>query len=181
MKKYLYSALALPLLFACSAEDLPEKKVLGNDQFAGIEKVDATFSMDEGAKTRMATEWSLEEGDRYGFAWLTDAHTADPAYTALIGIDGKAYQNHPLTQTGSIFKPATSIYVGKYFLYRPYDETVVSPDTINFSLAKSESGKMMLAKSITELHIKLLLLVQSLSATSGLKSQKLDMRRWVAL
>lgn len=61
MKKYLTIALAMPLLFACSSEDLTEKEVIGNNQFAGIEKVDATFSMDEGPATRMATEWTFEE------------------------------------------------------------------------------------------------------------------------
>lgn len=134
MKKYLYSALALPLLFACSSEDFDEK-VVSNDQFAGIAKVDATFSMAEGATTRMANEWSLEEGDVYGFAWLTDAHTASTPYTPQVGITGLAYQNHNLIQTGTQFKPQTAIYVGKYFLYRPYDESVVSPAVINFSLA----------------------------------------------
>ena len=134
MKKYLFGALALPLLFACSSEDFDEK-VISNNQFAGIAKVDATFSMAEGATTRMATEWSLEEKDVYGFAWLTDAHTASTPYTPQVGITGRAYQNHNLIQTGNQFKPQTAIYVGKYFLYRPYDESVVSPAVINFSLA----------------------------------------------
>ena len=135
MKKYLFSALALPLLFACSSEDFDEK-VISNDQFAGIEKVNATFTMDEGPITRMdkGTGWTLANGDLYGFAWLTDAHTntTDP-YTPLITIDGKAYQNHNLIQTSGIFKPQTSIYVGKYYIYRPYDETTVSPQAINFN------------------------------------------------
>ena len=76
MKKYLFGALALPLLFACSSDDLLEEKVVGNDQFAGIEKVDATFSMDEESVTRMATQWTFEDGDQYGFAWLTDKYDA---------------------------------------------------------------------------------------------------------
>jgi len=130
MKKYLYSALALPLLFACSSEDLSEQAVVSNDQFAGIEKVDATFSLADEGTTRMATKWTLEEGDKYGFAWLGDGTiinaTNNPADY------GKAFQNHPLTQTGGIFKPATSIYVGKYYIYRPYDETVVDVEAINF-------------------------------------------------
>ena len=135
MKKYLLGALALPLLFACSSEDFDEK-VISNDKFAGIEKVDATFTMDETPITRMdnGTGWTLANGDLYGFAWLTDAHTntTDP-YTPLITIDGKAYQNHNLIQTSGIFKPQTSIYVGKYYIYRPYDETTVSPQAINFN------------------------------------------------
>jgi len=130
MKKYLLSALALPLLFACSSEDYLDQKATDNDQFAGIEKVDATFSMAEGTM-RMAKDWDLEEGDKYGFAWLGDGTN--------VSIDGKAYQNHPLTQKGSIFKPQTSIYVGKYFLYRPYDETVVSPEAIHFKSLEEQT------------------------------------------
>ena len=132
MKKYLYSALALPLLFACSSENFDEK-VISNDQFAGIEKVDATFSMD--GFTRMATDWVTENGDMYGFAWMGDGTKIIP------GTDGLAYQNHPLTQTAGIFKPATSIYVGDYYIYRPYDETVVSPAAINFNSLKNQTLK----------------------------------------
>ena len=131
MKKYLFGALALPLLFACSSDDLLEKKVVSNDQFAGIEKVDATFSMAEGSTTRMATDWALEEGDQYGFAWLGDG-------TVIPG-DGRAYQNHPLIQKGNIFEPQTSIYVGDYFLYRPYDETVVDIENINFKSLETQT------------------------------------------
>jgi len=132
MKKYLLSALALPLLFACSSEDYLDQKAADNDQFAGIEKVDATFSMADSPSMRMANNWSLEEGDVWGFAWMTDAHTATTPYVPVIAIDGKAYQNHNLIQTDGIFKPQTSIYVGQYYLYRPYDETTVSPQAINF-------------------------------------------------
>ena len=134
MKKYLYSALALPLLFACSSDDLIEKEMISNDQFAGIEKVDATFYMDEErAGTRMdAGSWNPQNGDLWGFAWLGDGTTIDPS------TDGKAYQNHNLIQTTdeggtTFFKPQTSIYVGSYFIYRPYDFTTVSPQAINFN------------------------------------------------
>lgn len=130
MKKYLLSALALPLLFACSSEDFDEK-VISNDKFAGIEKVDATFTM--GETTRMATQWGLEEGDKYGLAWMQDGLD-----TPILTLDGKAYQNHPLTQTNGIFMPTTSIYTGKYYLYRPYDETVVEPAVINFNSLKEQ-------------------------------------------
>ena len=135
MKKYMYFALALPLLFACSSDDLLDKEVVSNDQFAGIEKVDATFSLDEGGKTRMdnGTGWTLAEGDKYGFAWLGGGEA-----TALT-IDGKAWQNHPLTQTEGIFKPATSIYVGNYFLYRPYDYETVNVGAINFKSLEEQT------------------------------------------
>ena len=129
MKKYLYSALALPLLFACSSEDLSEQAVVSNDQFAGIEKVDATFSMAEGFTRFDAGDgsWVTEEGDLWGFAWMGDGTVIanNPA-------DGKAYQNHNLIQTSGIFTPQTSIYVGKYYIYRPYDKTTVTPQAINF-------------------------------------------------
>jgi len=66
MKKYLFGALALPLLFACSSEDFDEK-VVSNDQFGDIPKVEATFSMDEGAITRFdGGVWNPEEGDLWG-------------------------------------------------------------------------------------------------------------------
>ena len=125
MKKYLLSALALPLLFACSSEDYLDQKATDNDQFAGIEKVDATFSMAESPKMRMDNgSWDPQEGDLWGFAWMGDG-------TVIAG-DGKAYQNHNLIQTEGIFTPQTSIYVGKYYIYRPYDVETVSPQAINF-------------------------------------------------
>ena len=140
MKKYLFGALALPLLFACSSDDLFEKEAVSNDQFAGIEKVDAIFTTDESGITRMGTEWGAQEGDRFGFAWLTDKYAAKADGDVKIPIDGNAYQNHPLdivrdATRGLIFKPQTSIYVGKYYIYYPYDETVVDYGPINFSLA----------------------------------------------
>lgn len=140
MKKYLFSALALPLLFACSSEDFDEK-VISNDQFAGIEKVNATFTMDEGPITRMdkGTGWTLANGDLYGFAWLTDDHTETTPYTPKVTITGNAFQNHNLIQTNGRFEPQTSIYVGKYYIYRPYDETTTAPAPINFNSLKEQT------------------------------------------
>lgn len=128
MKKYLYGALALPLLFACSSENFDEK-VISNDQFAGIEKVDAEFSMEgttrfDGGGIDENVTWNPQEGDLWGFAWM--------AGVGGIAIDGKAYQNHNLIQTSGIFTPQTSIYVGSYYIYRPYDYTTVTPQAINF-------------------------------------------------
>ena len=143
MKKYLYSALALPLLFACSSDDLFEKEAVSNDQFAGIEKVDATFSMDEGATTRFdgkdatgEATWNPQEGDLWGFAWLGDGAIIDPADVTH---GGKAFQNHNLIQTGGQFVPQTSIYVGSYYIYRPYDKTTVSPQAINFKSLEEQT------------------------------------------
>ena len=139
MKKYLYGALALPLLFACSSDDLLEKEVISNDQFAGIEKVDATFFMDEGQRTRfdgvgdgVEPAWTTQEKDTWGFAWMTNDYTGTTTGT-IIGGDGQAYQNHNLIQTDGVFKPQTSVYVGQYFLYRPFDETTVDVGKINFN------------------------------------------------
>jgi hypothetical protein len=132
MKKYLFGAMALPLLFACSSEDF-ENEVVSNDQFAGIEKVDATFVLDEGPVTRMATAWEVELNDMFGFAWMGGTGGTNP-----IAVNGEAYQNHPLTVVndptrGKIFKPQTSIYVGKYYLYRPYDYSTVDVGEIKFN------------------------------------------------
>lgn len=124
MKKILYSALALPLLFACSSEDF-DNQAINNDQFAGIAKVDATFTMDEPTTRFDGGVWNTEEGDLWGFAWMGDG-------TVLATNTGKAYQNHNLIQKSGIFTPQTSIYVGKYYIYRPYDKTTVSPQAINF-------------------------------------------------
>ena len=129
MKKILYFALALPLLFACSSEDFTEQEVISNDQFAGIEKVDATFTMAEGTTRFDGGVWNTEEGDLWGFAWLGDGDIIKPN-DATNG--GKAFQNHNLIQTSGIFTPQTSIYVGKYYIYRPYDKTTVTPQAINF-------------------------------------------------
>ena len=160
MKKYLYSALALPLLFACSSEDLSEQAVVSNDQFAGIEKVDAVFLMDENV-TRFGNpgddtngSWSAEEGDLWGFAWLG----GNPGANAL-AINGNAYQNHNLIQKSSYFEPQTSIYLGKYYIYRPYDKTVVNIDKINFKslenqpLTNGMTGQPWLALGKTAINI----------------------------
>lgn len=132
MKKYLFSALALPLLFACSTDDF-EKPMASNDPYPGIEKVNATFYMDEEPITRMdnGTGWTLAEKDLYGFAWMGDGEVIEPG-------EGLAYQNHNLIQTSGIFKPQTSIYVGDYYIYRPYDLTTVSPQAINFNSLKEQ-------------------------------------------
>ena len=142
MKKYLLSALALPLLFACSSEDYLDQKATDNDQFAGIEKVDATFSladMDEGSSMRLATDWGAQPNDRLGFAWLTDGKEPTP----VLNLTGEAYQNHPLflKQDGDKYKfvPETSIYVGKYFVYYPYDETTVDIGKINFTSLEEQT------------------------------------------
>jgi hypothetical protein len=135
MKKYFLSALALPLLFACSSEDYLDQKATDNDQFAGIEKVDATFTLADSPKMRLATQWGAEVGDRLGFAWLTNDYTGSTT-TTIIPIDGQAYQNHPLflkNEDGvNKFVPETSIYVGKYFVYYPFDETTTDIGKINF-------------------------------------------------
>ena len=136
MKKYLYLALAMPMMFACSSDDLIEKGVVSNDQYPGIEKVDATFSMDEGSTRMDKGSWLPEQGDLWGFAWMGDG-------TVIATNTGKAYQNHNLIQKkeGNVnyFEPQTSIYVGSYFIYRPYDKTTVSPQAINFKSLENQA------------------------------------------
>jgi hypothetical protein len=134
MKKYLYLALAMPMMFACSSDDLLEKGAVSNDQFSGIEKVDATFTMDEGQGTRMDKgSWEPEAGDLWGFAWLGDGTVINPSATGI------AYQNHNLIQKANKFEPQTSIYVGHYFIYRPYDKETVSPQAINFKSLQEQT------------------------------------------
>lgn len=126
--------LALPLVVAaCTSEEeiLSDKT---NDQYANIPTVEATFNW--GAETRMNTKWDLEEGDKVGLAWLGVPN--DEKYGgAELAINGNAYQNHPLYATASqMLQPQTSIYVGKYFSYYPYDAETVNIDKIKFSVAE---------------------------------------------
>ena len=126
--------LALPLVVAaCTSEEefLSDKT---NDQYANIPTVEATFNW--GAETRMSTKWDLEEGDKVGLAWLEVPESADYG-GAKLPITGNAYQNHPLYATASgMLQPQTSIYVGKYFSYYPYDDKTVNIDKIKFSVAE---------------------------------------------
>lgn len=134
MKKSILSMLALPLVVAaCTSEEeiLSDKT---NDQYANIPTVEATFNW--GAETRMNTKWDLEEGDKVGLAWLEVPNSADYG-GAELPITGNAYQNHPLYATASgMLQPQTSIYVGKYFSYYPYDDKTVNIDKIKFSVAE---------------------------------------------
>lgn len=132
MKKSLFFSLAATaLLVSCSDDAVLENAAPVADRFAGVEKVNATFTAVNGeVETRMANHFGLEQNDKVGLAWLEDTGTG------IITRDGKAYQNHPLFVEEGMLKPKTSIYVGKYFSYLPYDATVVEPGKINFDLSK---------------------------------------------
>lgn len=129
MNKKLFFAVSLAAtMAACSSEDVfTEAQSSQNaDMFAGIEKVNANFGM--GVESRLATEFGIEENDRIGLAWLHDTD-------GKIELTGAAYQNHPLYATDeNTLQPKTSIYVGEYFSYAPYDESVVSIENINFAI-----------------------------------------------
>ena len=74
----------------------------------------------------------MEAGDVLGFAWLGTTQGTTGTYDIMV--NGMAYQNHSLTATeGSMFKPATSIYVGKYFTYAPYDQERQSIGNVSFN------------------------------------------------
>ncbi len=143
MKKGILSLFALPLVVAaCTSEEDQILSMQENDQYANIPKVEATF--DWGAVTRLNTQWGLEEGDVVGMAWLgvpaasSSGNDAGAAYGgAKLDITGNAYQNHPLTANANeMLQPATSIYVGKYYTYLPYDEKTQNIAPINFSVAE---------------------------------------------
>lgn len=132
MRKSILTMLALPLVVAaCTSEEeiLTEKN---NNQYANIPTVETNFNW--GADTRLASKWGLEEGDVVGLAWMGVPN--EPAYGgAALDINGNAYQNHPLYATaGGMLQPKTSIYVGKYFSYLPYDYSTVNIGKINFSV-----------------------------------------------
>jgi len=132
MKKILTAAMALPLvLAACSSEEDILTTNNGSEMYPGVAKVNATFGVDQ-LNSRLAKEWKLENGDQVGFAWLG---TEQKHGGAIVGMDGKAYQNHPLTANANgTLVPQTSIYVGKYFSYYPYDKATQSVKEIDFSV-----------------------------------------------
>lgn len=141
MKKVKLAWLALPLVVAaCSSEE--EIAVSGqanNQMYANIPQVEVGF--DWGTDTKMATEWGLEDDDVVGLAWMgvpqgTSAGQALPEYGgASLAITGNAYQNHPLyAKSNNTLQPETSIYVGKYFSYLPYDYETKNIGKIGFSV-----------------------------------------------
>lgn len=130
-KKLIFAVGLTALMAACSSEDVLTDVQNSQDlsMFEGIEKVNAEFNW--GVESRLANRFGLEKDDVIGFAWLTDGERLEQ--------DGAAYQNHPLyavSENG--LQPKTSIYVGKYFSYAPYDESVVAIENINFSIPQSQ-------------------------------------------
>lgn len=136
-KKIYLAAMALPIaLAACTSEDLLTEQ-LQADPFAGIEKVDAEFKYSGAVESRLQTGFLVEEGDELGFAWL--GTTFETPGSSGIKVDGQAWQNHPLTATArKMFKPATSIYVGKYYTYAPYDKNRQSIGVVSFNSLDAE-------------------------------------------
>lgn len=133
MKRKLVYAMGLTaMMAACSSEDVltDVQNSQELDLFAGIEKVEANFGM--GIESRLANKWNLEIGDLVGLAWMNDGTDG------VLETTGVAYQNHPLYEESGdgYLKPKTSIYVGEYFAYAPYDKSVVGIEEINFSLAE---------------------------------------------
>lgn len=131
-KKLIYAIGLSTIMAACSSEgvltDVQNPQEL--DMFAGIEKVDAELNL--GLESRLNTQWGIEIGDRVGFAWLKDLNEK-------LELSGVAYQNHPLNAVStSTLKPATSIYEGEYYVYTPYDYSVVSIENINFAIPEDQ-------------------------------------------
>lgn len=129
-KKLIFAMGLTTMMAACSNEDVltDVQNSQELDMFAGIEKVDANFNW--GIDSRLNTQFGLEIGDEIGLAWLTDSVNG-----GVLDLTGTAYQNHPLfAETTNSLKPKTSIYVGEYFSYAPYDNTVVNIKNINFSI-----------------------------------------------
>ena len=85
-------------------------------------------------KEPVLMEEFAEDGDVWGFAWMGGGEAV-----AAVAIDGEAWQNHNLIQKGgNYFEPQTNIYVGNYFLYRPFDETTVNKGAINFKSLENQ-------------------------------------------
>lgn len=150
-KKFYLGALALPLIMAaCSSEDTLSEVQGVKDQYEGIAKVDATFAF-EGTQSRLNKGWSLEEGDKIGMAWLGVPVGEQYGKNYLEGT-GWAYQNHPLKATDAgTLKPETSIYVGKYFIYYPYDASTQQLKNIQFNVGTQPLSEVYTDAAINSL------------------------------
>lgn len=155
-KKFYLAALALPFIMAaCSSEETLSDVQSVKDQFEGIAKVDAQFYTDD-LGSRLIENWGLEKGDKIGMAWLGVPDSTDASVYGSVGlpIQGYAYQNHPLTaQGGRTLTPQTSIYVGRYFIYHPYNAEVRHLSNVGFDLAEQPLTDVNTKPAIKSIHL----------------------------
>lgn len=128
--KNLMTAFALSAMFAACTQDAELNEAIVKNDFSNIPMVEAEFTANVGAESRMATKFGWEVGDKIGFAWLGGSTTG-------ITVDGKAYQNHPLFCTNAenaAFKTETMLYVGQYYAYMPYTAGNMNVEAVNFNV-----------------------------------------------
>ena len=96
--KNLMTAFALSAMFAACSQDAELNEAIAKNDFSNIPMVEAEFTANVGAESRMATQFGWELGDKVGLAWLgTDAIRTN-------NTTGMAYQNHPLFCTNAAKK-----------------------------------------------------------------------------
>lgn len=143
--KKLMTAFALSAMFAACSQDVELNETLAKNDFSNVPMVEAEFTANVGAESRMATTFGWEVGDKVGLAWLGDATISGKNQS------GMAYQNHPLFCTDAskkAFKTETMLYVGEYFAYMPYTAGDMAIENIQFSLDKQPltSDRNVMAK-----------------------------------
>ena len=121
----LMTAFALSAVFAACSQDADLNEAIVKNDFSDVPMVEANFTANFGAESRMATQYELELNDIVGFAWLGKIGT------------GEAWANYPLYCTDAdakAFEGTSMYYVGNYFAYMPYSETTADVAYIPFSI-----------------------------------------------
>ena len=135
--KNLMAAFALSAMFAACSQDAELNEAIAKNDFSNIPMVEAEFTANVGAESRMANQFGWETGDKVGLAWLGAG--TDMLNDNLNNKGGVAYQNHPLfcvDANNKAFKTETMLYVGQYFAYMPYTEGNMNIENIKFDIAK---------------------------------------------
>ena len=127
--KNLLTGVALSAMFAACTQDVELNEAIAKNDFSNVPMVEAEFTVNTGAESRMATKFGWEVDDVVGFVWNGGQ------------ADGKAYANNPLYCTDAAntkFDGQSMYYVGKYFAYIPYAETLKGVDYVPFSIKEQK-------------------------------------------
>lgn len=134
--KNLMTAFALSAMFAACSQDAELNEVIAKNDFSNVPVVEAEFTANIGAESRMTNQFGWELGDKVGLAWLGDGQYVKPENEDFKGI---AFQNHPLFCVDTdkkAFKTETMLFVGDYYAYMPYTEGNMTVEFIKFDIAK---------------------------------------------
>ena len=122
----LMTAFALSAVFAACSQDADLNEAIVKNDFSDVPMVEANFTANFGAESRMANQYGLELNDIVGFAWMGKTNK-----------NGAAWANYPLyctDPTTGAFEGESMYYVGDYFAYMPYSEETVDVANIPFSV-----------------------------------------------